>query len=394
MRNALHDVDGAINFIHRAQNEHPNRVDVCESSMKNPGQPLFGQSSTGASQVVPAQNPSSMNTGPPQPGGIFGQRDPFSTQSAFGQPSRLGSTGTFGQPSTLGQKSNPFGTGLGGATSHGPAPFSSFAGTPNPFGGPPQPIGSNPLGPPSQSAQPAQLNPFNQAASAVGPNLFSQVTTPSLFTQAAAPSPFSQASASLDTDPFGHLRQSNPFRPSSSTTNIPNANTFGRTVPPSPPPNPNPFGQPTAIPPANPFGQQPGIQNIPSVNASSSAPRQTESVANGISVNGPYAPSATLKHPPLQSYSSQDASQRLIMFRGKPVVYKGSEAGTRNRDGSWEKIWFPNGPPAYYRATEMDDDTYSEGIKAVYLHLRETGEFQGGIMPFLPPKREWCLWDF
>jgi nucleoporin NUP42 len=82
------------------------------------------------------------------------------------------------------------------------------------------------------------------------------------------------------------------------------------------------------------------------------------------------------------------------MFKGKLVVYKDGEAGMRNRDGTWEKIWFPNGPPVHYKATEMDDDAYTEDIKAAYLHLRETGGFQGGNMPFLPPKREWCLWNF
>jgi nucleoporin NUP42 len=82
------------------------------------------------------------------------------------------------------------------------------------------------------------------------------------------------------------------------------------------------------------------------------------------------------------------------MFKGKPVVYKDNEAGIQNRDGTWEKIWFPDGPPAYYGATELDDNAYTEDIKQAYLHARETGSFKDGVMPLLPPKREWCLWDF
>jgi nucleoporin NUP42 len=82
------------------------------------------------------------------------------------------------------------------------------------------------------------------------------------------------------------------------------------------------------------------------------------------------------------------------MFKGKPVMYQNNEAGSRNQDGSWEKIWFPDGAPPYYKDTEMEDEAYDESTKAVYMYLRETGSFQGGIMPFLPPKREWCLWDF
>jgi nucleoporin NUP42 len=82
------------------------------------------------------------------------------------------------------------------------------------------------------------------------------------------------------------------------------------------------------------------------------------------------------------------------MFKGKPVVYKDDEAGIRNRDGTWEKIWFPDGPPPYYSATELDDKAYTEDTKEVYLYLREKGSFKDGVMPLVPPKREWCLWDF
>ena len=82
------------------------------------------------------------------------------------------------------------------------------------------------------------------------------------------------------------------------------------------------------------------------------------------------------------------------MFKGKPVVYKENEPGIQNRDGTWEKIWFPDGPPAYYGATELDDKAYTEETKQAYLYMREKGSFKDGMMPLLPPKREWCLWDF
>jgi nucleoporin NUP42 len=82
------------------------------------------------------------------------------------------------------------------------------------------------------------------------------------------------------------------------------------------------------------------------------------------------------------------------MFKGKPVVYKDEEPFVKNRDGTWEKVWFPDGAPPYYGATEMDDQEYREDVKGAYMHLRETGAFKDGIMPLIPPKREWCLWDF
>lgn len=82
------------------------------------------------------------------------------------------------------------------------------------------------------------------------------------------------------------------------------------------------------------------------------------------------------------------------MFKGKRVSYKDGEAGTISQSGSWEKIWFPEGPPAYYKDTEMEDSAYNDATKKAYMYMRETGNFEGGAMPLVPPKREWCLWDF
>jgi nucleoporin NUP42 len=82
------------------------------------------------------------------------------------------------------------------------------------------------------------------------------------------------------------------------------------------------------------------------------------------------------------------------MFKGKPVVYKEGEAGVRHRDGTWEKIWFPDGPPPPYKDTELDDSVYTDEVQEAYVHMRETGSFRDGVMPLIPPKREWCTFDF
>lgn len=375
MKNALNDVNGAVNFIRRAQNEHPNRIDICEHYTKKSAQLLPGQLSA-ANSAPTANNRQSQVAGTfGEPPSIGLKPNSFGAQSSFGQPSRLGPS-TFGQPTALGQKPNPFGVNQGSTRSQGPAPFSSFTNVSNPFGGHSQPVASSPF---VQQSQSAQSNPFSQTAQATGPNLFSQTT---------GPNPFSQTSTSPNANTFGRPGQAGPFGTLLPTTD------FGRNEPPLKPFSSNPFGQPTAVPTANPFSQPSRVQGIQTANASAPIMKLPESVANGISVKGPYAPGATLEHPPLQSYSSKDPGQKLTVFKGKHVVYRDGEAGTQNRGELWEKIWFPNGPPVYYKATEMDDDVYTEDVKAAYLHMRETGEFQGGVMPLLPPKREWCLWDF
>ena len=82
------------------------------------------------------------------------------------------------------------------------------------------------------------------------------------------------------------------------------------------------------------------------------------------------------------------------MFKGKRVVYRDGEPGFERRDRSWEKIWFPQGAPQLNGDTEMEDAAYDEQTKAAYMHVRQTGTFEGNLMPMLPPKRDWCLWDF
>jgi len=117
-------------------------------------------------------------------------------------------------------------------------------------------------------------------------------------------------------------------------------------------------------------------------------------MATGAQTPSPYAPEAAYSHPSIHSYSSCDGNGRLTMFKGKQVVYHKGVEGVRTRDGGWEKIWFPNGAPPYYKDTEVDDALYDEATKAKYTQMRETGTFQNGEIPLVPPKREFCLWDF
>jgi nucleoporin NUP42 len=63
----------------------------------------------------------------------------------------------------------------------------------------------------------------------------------------------------------------------------------------------------------------------------------------------------------------------------------------------WERIWFPDGNPGAYihaegRPAEYEGDKGAkllEAFKAIAL----TGSFADGIMPDVPPKREWVRFD-
>ncbi|KAK7935854.1 hypothetical protein PG985_001349 [Apiospora marii] len=242
-------------------------------------------------------------------------------------------TSAFGQAATLGQKANPFG-----------APAAT------PFGGSGQ----------TQNATPA-ANPFGQPSQ---PNS-------GAFGQPAA------------TNPFGSTP--NPPADSAMDTTAPAAST---TAAPA-----NPFGQPVsngfASQAANPFGQpqaQPAAGAAPAAAGAAGA-------AKGAPGN-PYAPDSTKQHPPYESYAHR-VGVKLVRFKGEPVMYKDATTpGLRLPDGSFRKIWFPNGPPAYYRGTEPDDPaSYTDEVRKAYADMHANGRFLGA-MPDVPPLREECVWDF
>ena len=436
MQTALNDVDGAIDFIIRAEKDHPNRIDICKQnqapsaagSHANPfgttGQSIPAASSFGApsqSSVNPfgAGSQPSANTfgapsqltttpafgAPPVSIGAFGQPSSlgqkpnvFGTPSqVFGGPQKLGA---FGQPSALGQKPNPFGAPSNGslqATSNtSRTPFSNFAGNSNPFTQQPNAAASNPFAAPSQLVTSGAFGSSPQAQ----PNVFGQPSGQNPNPFGSDKSPSQNSSGAISAVPFGVPSPSpgNPF--AATTTQAPAPNPFATLSSPQQ----GPFGAAPSAPPANPFAnpQQNTALKVnpfgnPTPTDSSSFMASTlggNSQSYQALVNGDAGKDSNGGPPPLLSYSSKDGSGRLTMFKGKRVTYRGDEAGFQNRDGTWEKIWFPEGAPSFNKDTEMDDRLYDENTKAAYMHLNQTGQFQGGVMPLLPPKREWCSWDF
>jgi nucleoporin NUP42 len=207
------DMDGAVDYILRGRDEHPNRFDLMDlsraaSSAPNAARPNPFQGAAAGSQAA---------------GGVFGQKSIVPPGSAFGQPSNAASAAAaFGRPSapgagagaTFGQPS--FGQPSSGSAFGQPSALSR----PSPFGRPQQQPPGAVFGQPSQ--------PFGGQAGAARPSPFGQVGG------AAAP-------AAAQANPFGAQPQqqaaANPFGGGQSGAAAPAANPFGARA------NPPAFGQ-------------------------------------------------------------------------------------------------------------------------------------------------------
>jgi len=174
-------------------------------------------------------------------------------------------------------------------------------------------------------------------------------------------------------------------------------------------PAPNPFAQASNTAPAfGPRSTASGFGGFGGTNAAGAANTMSQAVAAppmvpggaaAASGSGPYGPGATRQHPAADSYTSRDGTGALRTFKGKPVTYQPAKDGKppfpalRNFDGSFARIWFPDGPPLHYKDTELEDGAYDARTREAYEAFMKTGRFAGG-MPELPPRREWCMFDF
>lgn len=85
---------------------------------------------------------------------------------------------------------------------------------------------------------------------------------------------------------------------------------------------------------------------------------------------------------------------KIRTWKGRPVTYnEDDEAFFRASDGNSQRIWFPNGAPTLSNSSYVPDDAYDNDTRERYESLMRTGLFKDGVMPLLPPKREWCNWD-
>lgn len=361
------------------------------------GTPAFGQSA----------QPTSAFGQPSKPGGAFGQ-PAFGQPAApaFGQSTPMGgAAGGFGQPSALGQKPSPFGSAAAAAT--GPSPFGANV-APSPFGQSAQSNNSSPFGAAAAASTNTGGSAFGQPSTLGGGGGFGQPSVlgqkPSPFGQAAAaPSPFGQTQTQTQApSPFGAPAPAvdQSVQMSGATPTLASTTGFGQPQAQAAPPSNNPFGQPT--PPANPFGQP-----AQAAHPFGAAPQQQQQPAGAPAAAAPgpnpYAPNATRQHPPVSSYITKNPDGTVAAFKGKAVSMQTPREGSsatkpfpvmRAFDGSVTRIWNPDGPPAYYKDTEAPPEAYDATTRAAYEVFVNTGKFQGGIMPEVPPLREWCTWDF
>ncbi|KAK4226305.1 nucleoporin AMO1 [Podospora fimiseda] len=428
IQHTLSNIPAAIRFIVDSGNKHPNRIDICKNASGGGGLTTnaFGAP---APQVA----------------------NPFGAPAAAAAAAATPTTGAFGQTSMLGQKPNPFGAPAFGQPAQPAAPAFGQASAPGApssvFGAPTQPAAfgqSSALGGGGLGGK-----VFGQGASqpAFGQSGFAQAA---LTTQQPGLGFGQTATLGVNQNPFGAPQQpaaANPFGQPAANNNpfgapSPAKNAFGAQVAPTaatsgpfggaqPPQQPSAFAQPQ--PPtqqtSNPFGGAPAAAN-PFGQSAALAPTQsgalfgaplvgsvaaalgtnsisqlaTEAVKTAVSqqAQSPYGPNATRKHPDISEYSSRNPDGSLRMFKGKAVIYetpKGSDKPlpfVRQFDGSMMRIWMPNGAPPYTKETEADDPSVYEdpAVQQQWAGFLQTGEFEDGMMPEVPPKREWCSWDF
>ena len=416
IQTVVNDIEGAVRYLIDGEKQHPNRFDVCKGrgtgtiggiqSQRASQPPSAFQSATafGKPSVPTGPRAGSSSFGKPAFGQsatpatgfgkpAFGQ--PANTSSAFGQPAfgQTASTGSaFGTPSNVGQNASGFGKAASGLAQQGSGfgQASALGGQSNPFGqatGASQP---STLGRPSTS--------FGQPAS--GTTGFGQLSSTSEQPQNAFNGQTAATSA-FGKPAFGNTAVSNtPSNAFNSNNNVTQANMFGQSRPPSvpnvftsspqtatsattatqPSSNNNPFSMKSPQVNQQAFGQ-PLAQLSTSGQGMQTGKGDTIKPLNGGIRN------ATI---PL----SKDSQGRLVTWNGKKVTYIDNEPCLRGKSGSWEKVWFPDGAPTYNKTPDVAQDDYDEETKENYRHMMNHGEFKDGIMPLLPPRREWSNWDF
>lgn len=402
----------------------------------NAPKPAFGQAAFGApSQLGTFGKPSTINQG-----SAFGQPSAIGQGGTFGQTSALGSGGgTFGQASALGTgggafgKPSALGTGGGGTfgqasalgakptwgQSPGPAPNTPFGQSavlgqqPSPFASAAQNGSGSGFGSSSQPAnqaspfatagagtnhQPGQTGAFGQSSGS-GAGIVNGAQNPSPFGQqqnlASQGSGFGGLAPAAqnpqgNNNPFGSQTAQAPQQPSAFSQVAPaqSNSPFGqRSTPPA-------FGQTSQPQPLNtaPFGSGAFSQQPPAPTSSPFAqtqqPQSNGTVAPSNNASGPTAT------PDPSTYTTRNSDNSLRSWKNRPVQYLQDQAPYfSSNDGKLERIWHPNGPPPPNPDIEDPPGMYNAVLEAAYAFVRETGTFKDGIMPEVPPKREWIRYD-
>ena len=409
IQTALNDLDGAVKYIINGEDEHPNRLDICKAKGATPTQPHASVPGQQIASTFGQPSRSAPAFGQPSASSAFGEPSAnslgrsFAPTSTFGQPSA--SISTFGKPSApmFGQPSQP--SALGQASTLGP-PTTSFGQPSSTFGKPsiPAPTFGQPSAPGPFGASQQQPNAFEKPSgpnsvpqpSAVAKNPFGQPLAPTQSSTFGQPSALSQPSAfgrpsTLKPSPaFGQPARSGATNGFSQTSTAP-ANPFAQPTAPS---TTVTFSQPSTAAP-NAFGQRkPSTANqpVPSFGQSFSHSNTTKPSTNLASNRTDVR--ITSEQGTSSVQMQKDSQDKITSWKGMPVEYFEDEPCYKGNDGNWQRIWFSEGPPVFKKTVDLPDEAYDDATKTNYQHLREAGTFKDGIMPILPPKREWCNWNF
>lgn len=369
-----------------AGQKHPNREDICKQTQSGelPITPLtagntsFSQNTGNLNQFNQTRSSAQITPAfikPPAP--IFGSTAP---------------AGAFGQPSVLGQKINPFVNQVpkfGSSTESGGI-FGKISGSTasNCFVNP----NNNLFGQKSNvssSIQPPKSGLFNN------PNTFNSTSfqplagTSSLSSNQNPGNPFPPSnlesqSSYLSKPAAAPSISVSPFNSNNNTLASTNTNNQFSQLSKASATRPSGFaprfGEPNVLP--NIFSSNPMLP--PKIPEGSSLHESNLSVSNQLS-NSRFAVNS--------HHSISEDSPKS--FKGKPVEYRNNTPGYIKNDGSWERIWFLNGEPQFSADAKMPPETvYDELTIKAYNYARENKKFENGIIPTLPPKEEWCRFDF
>lgn len=338
------NADEALEYIANGEHEHPNRLDMCFSNSGS----IYDAAPAATATGWPAQPAQPMQTS------SFGQPSvptnsmttPQLTQPGFGQASTFGAPSataqsSFGQPSTFGAPSSAPSSTFGQPSTFGapssapvsgfgqPSAFAAASSTPSSGFGLPSALGS--------AVHTNGMSPFAQAGT-VGPQQtsFGQPSAP----QSTFASPFASLNHAAQQAPNGHG---------------------------------HPFAAPIA--PAHAASPTPDAMD-----------HTTTSENEG---------SASVT-PDVNRYMTYDGRGRVQRFKNQAVVYVDEVPHAVRPDGKKERIWFPNGIPVPNPCTEVTAEIYAvagTALEQIYHAVASTGTFQGGLIPEIPPKRDWIRFD-
>lgn len=407
----LHNLDDAITYILNGENTEQNRnKQVMSNSTPWQRPPIAASSGGSIGSLSRPQNSFAAFGQPSQPAGA----------GAFGRPSVLSGSGAstggaaFGAPSIPGIQSSPFGTpavrpAFGTPSAFGIAaqPQSSGFGAPSSLGNQPSPFAAASQNNPQTSSGPGSV--FGGGSNGGQTNAFAapKAAIPSFATLGQSPhlagstafgqasqlgggGGFGQASSAGGGGGFGQaptiakpLQSSSPFAQASGSSSQSSTSVgFGA---PSLPGTSSGFGAPSQPGSSNPFG----MRSQPANNAFAAAhptsfPGVPQPATNGLGN---------------ASDTTRDSSGRLLKWKGRPVQYNGDSVPFYQHPGTGkrERIWIEKGQPPSHPDFEGVIEAY-EGergtmLKTIYDFLGETGTFKDGLVPEIPPKRDWIRWD-